>query len=444
MNLIQIVILLSLFAFVVVGLIVKRSGMASYSDFTMDRGRLGWFTIAAGVSMTFAGGAAILTTASVGYTFKWYSLVDPISLLIGIVIVLFFYNKYEKDKGTTITDLLSSNYKGLTVLLGCITFLTFTLIVAANFVALSKLLSPYFPEINPLVLTFIFSTLVFSYVFWGGFKSVTRTDILQLLLIICLLIVPILFFVIKNIDQLGIESTTHEFITMPIDYIILFSIPILFTPLSQDINLRIKSAKNQKQGKYGLLMGGFFYFSIAISAAFVGVYLGNNNFNLHDPEQAIPLFFKTHYPNVGFLAIIASLAAIVSTLDSYILNATISFSNDIIKPLFNLGKNVNKTIMFSSLITYVIAMVIALFFNKILVLSLTSLLIYISVLAPIALGNRFGLPEKQIFAGTIISIFAIVAAEFFSLTIDAKAFVYPMFGCFIMMLFNLIKNIRCK
>ena len=93
MRLTQIVILASLLVFVIVGLIVKRSDRSSYSKFTMDRGQLGWFTIATGISMTFAGGAAILTTASVGYIFKWYSLVDPISIMIGILIVLFIYRK---------------------------------------------------------------------------------------------------------------------------------------------------------------------------------------------------------------------------------------------------------------------------------------------------------------------------------------------------------------
>ena len=443
MRLTQIVILASLLVFVIVGLIVKRSDRSSYSMFTMDRGQLGWFTIATGISMTFAGGAAILTTASVGYIFKWYSLVDPISIMIGILIVLFIYRKYEKDSGTTISDLLSSNHKGLKVLIGCITSMTFILVVAANFVALSNLLSPYFTSINPLLLTFIISTLVFSYVFLGGFKSVTRTDILQFLLIASLLIVPILHFTIKNVEYMSVSSTTHVFLKMPIDYIILFSIPILFTPLSQDINLRIKSAKNSKQGKLGLLMGGLFYFSITLSVAFVGIYLGNHNFNIHDSEQAIPLFFMTHFPKVGFGAIIASLAAIVSTLDSYILNATTSISNDIISPLSDVGKNVSGTIKIAALLTYVIAMAIALFFNKILLLSLTSLLIYISVLTPIAIGNKMKLPGNKNFIGSIINITTIIIAESFSFIIGPKALVYPLFGFFVIFLqkiFDIIKT----
>ena len=442
MNLSQIAIIVALLSFMIVGFFVKKSSMKSYSDFTMSKGKLNWFTIAAGISMTFAGGAAILTSASIGHMFKWYSLVDPISLILGILVVILFYKKYQHDNGTTISDLLSSNHKGLTVLIGIITSFTFILIVAANFVALSKLLAPYFTSINPLLITFIVSTLVFSYVSFGGFNSVTRTDILQYLLITGLLIVPVLFFVITNQGALISDTVTHQFIDMPIDYIILFAIPIVFTPLSQDINLRIKSARNPTQGKIGLIMGGLFYFSIAFTAAYVGIYLGNNNFALADSEQAIPLFFKSNFPIFGFLGIIAALAAIVSTLDSYILNSITSISNDIIKPLSRGRDYANKTIKVSSWITYAIAMLIALVFNQVLVLSLTSLLIYISVLAPVALGKALRLDGKHIFIGSIINVVTIIVAEILSLSLSPRAVIYPIFGCLVMLGVYLLKTIR--
>ena len=89
------------------------------------RGKLGWFTIACGISMTYAGGAAILTTASIGYLFKWYALIDPIALLIGLLISVLLYRKYQENKGTTISELLSSDNKGLNVLTGIVP--TFTL-----------------------------------------------------------------------------------------------------------------------------------------------------------------------------------------------------------------------------------------------------------------------------------------------------------------------------
>lgn len=441
MNVSQIIIILVLLAFVIVGWCVKKSSMVSYDSFSMKKGKLGWFNIAAGISMTYAGGAAILTTASIGYNFKWYALVDPISLMLGIIIVLFLYKKYESDKGVTIADLFSSNDKSLSILIGIVTSFTFVLIVAANFVALSKLLSPFFPNIHPLIITFVVSTLIFSYVFLGGFNSVTRTDVLQLIFIMVLLVLPIVIFAIFQHEQTECVETVHEFAVMPIDYIILFAIPIVFTPLSQDINIRIKSAKSRKQGVLGVIAGGFFYFCIAASAAFVGVYLGKHDVELVDAEQAIPVFFKDNFSAISVVAVIASLAAIVSTLDSYVLNSIISISNDIMKPISR-KLNVSKSLKIASVITYVLAMSIALFFNKILVLSLTSLLIYISVLVPVILGKSIHLTGRQIFFGSIVNILLIVLFEIFSFSIGPKAVAYPVNGCAIMLLLLLFKSLN--
>ena len=432
MSLDQIVVVLSLISFLVVGLIVKKSKMDSYANFTMNRWKLSWFIIACGISMTFAGGSTILTTASIWYTFKWFALVDPIALMIGLIISIMLYKWYASDKWATISDLLSSNYKGLNILVGCVTSFVFVLIVASQFVSLSKMLVPYFPTINPLLITLIVWTGVFSYVFFGWFNSVTRTDVLQFVLIMLFFVIPMSLFVFSwNLSNYWFESG-HEFTFMPLDYIILFSIPVLFTPLSQDINLRIKSAKNSVNGKVGLFIGGLFYSIIALTAAYVWIYLGKTWIQLADPEQAIPFFFKEKFPYVWFLAVVATLAAIISSLDSYTLNSITSISNDIIHPLRKKGKMVESNIKLASLITYVLAMGIALFFNKVLVLSLTSLLVYISVLLPIVIGKVLRLKSKLVFIASIINILAIVVCEIFYAWLEPKAVIYPLFGCLVM------------
>jgi len=441
MSFSQIVIIISLISFLVVGLVVKRSSMKSYSEFTMKRGGLGWFTIACGISMTYAGGAAILTTASIGYSFKWYALIDPIALLIGLLITILLFNKYRDNKGTTISELLSFDNKAMNVLTGIVTSFTFILIVAAQFVALSKLLAPYFPSVNPLLITFFVSTGIFSYVFFGGFNSVTKTDILQYILITIFLVLPMLFFALFMADNQVAAGNTHSFVAMPIDYIILFSIPIVFTPLSQDINLRVKSAKNSRQGKLGLMIGGLFYLSITLAAAYVGVYMGKHGIALSDPEQAIPIFFKDAFPKLGFFAIIATLSAIVSSLDSYTLNSITSISNDIIRPLSTRNDNPPRNIKIAAIITYILAMAIALFFNKVLALSMTSLLVYISVLLPISMANILKLKGSQIFVMTIVEILFIVMVEVTKIELSPKAIVYPVFGCSISLVFWLINTL---
>ena len=162
----QILIIASLIFFLVVGLVFKTRKFDSIGEFTITKNKLKWFPIAAGISMTFAGGAALLNMASLGYTFGWYTLVDPLALIGGILIVLIFIKAYQQDNGVTISNLLSKSDRKLSVLIGIITSVVFILILAAQFVALSKLLSPYFTLVHPLILTTVLSAAIFSYVFF--------------------------------------------------------------------------------------------------------------------------------------------------------------------------------------------------------------------------------------------------------------------------------------
>ena len=443
MSLTQIVIVVCLLAFITVGHILKKRKIDTIESYTLNEGGLGWFPISAGISMTFAGGAAILNMASLGYTFKWYTLVDPAALFVGICIVVALFEKYKQGRGITIASLISGDDVKLNIVIGCITSFVFILIIAAQFVALSKLVSPYFSNINPLLLTFVLSTLIFSYVYFGGFSSVTRTDVLQLVFVWLFLILPIAYFAITN-DAVGSAeiNDSHDFMAMPLNYIILFSIPVVFIPLSQDINIRAKSSKNIKNGIIGFLTGAVLYMLVVIASSYIGIHLGENNIVLDDPETAYAVFFQTVFPDFSFIGIVAALAAIVSTLDSYALNGVTSVSNDILSrhKSFN-GLKKTSLIKIGGVIVYVAALSIALFFNQILALILTALLTYISVLLPAAIAKGVGVNDKYVFNSLVIIIALVVVLEVFRVDISPKAVIYPLAGSLIMSVFYIYQRI---
>lgn len=426
----QIVIIASLIFFLVVGLAFKTRKFDSIGEFTITRNKLKWFSIAAGISMTFAGGAALLNMASLGYTFGWYTLVDPLALIGGILIVLIFIKTYQQDSGVTISNLLSKSDRKLSVLIGIITSVVFILILAAQFVALSKLLSPYFTSIHPLILTTVLSAAIFSYVFWGGFSSVTKTDILQLVFIGLFLVAPVIYFILVNKPALPEHSDRIiEFTKMPLNLIILLSLSLLFIPLSQDVNIRVKSAVSKKQAITGLLVGAGLYATIVVISSFLGITIANSGMTLDDPELAFTTFFQTYYPSFGIMAVLAALAAIISTMDSYSLNAITSVSQDLFSETKALkNKNHKQLIKIAGLTVFVAALSIALFFNEILALILTALLIYISVLIPIAIGKRLGVKDNLILWSSFTLITGIVLMEVLKFKIDPKAVYYPISG----------------
>ncbi|PUB90998.1 MAG: hypothetical protein DBP01_04615 [gamma proteobacterium symbiont of Ctena orbiculata] len=443
----QIAIVISILTFLGIGFWFRSKALGgTIVEFTTDRDRLTWFPIAAGISMTFAGGAAILNMASLGYTFGWYTLIDPVSLLLGILVVIFFIDAYRTDQGATIADFLSGTSKRLSYLIGLITSIVFILIVAAQFVALSKLLLPFFPQVPQWAMIVILSTGIFSYVFFGGFTSVTKTDILQFIFIALFLVTPTVLFVFFKAGTVSVaEHQAAQFETMPVNLFILLGMPLLFTPISQDINIRAKSARNKKQAVSGLLIGGLIYSSIVIASSFIGVYLKKHGVELADPETAYTTFFQTHFEAFGILAVLAALAAIVSSTDSYALNAISSVSKDLLGEKFGaLSMGKKSSIHISGIVVFTLALAIALFFQQILALILLSLLLYISILMPIALARRFNVPDGFVFWSSIAAIVGIIGIEITKIDTPPKLLIYPCIGISLILISLLISKLRAS
>lgn len=445
----QIIIILTILSFLVVGFYIKKIKLESIDDFTLNKKGIKWFPIAAGISMTFAGGAALINMASLGYTFKWYTLVDPLAVFGGILIVIFLIKKYRQNNGVTIANLFAGSNKPMRILVGIITSFVFILVLAAQFVALSKLLLPYFSFIDPRLLTIIFSTLIFSYAFWGGFYSVTKTDILQLIFIGCFLILPVAYFLIFGpaYQPVAVELN-HSFAKMPLNLIVLLSISLLFIPLSQDINIRAKSAKNKYHAVLGFLIGAFFYMAIIATSSYIGIKLASSGVVLKDTETAYSVFFQMYFPKIGIIAVIAAIAAIASTMDSYALNSITSISHDLLSNVkFLKNYSIDRMIKISTVISFLIALLIALFFNQILVIILTALLVYISVLLPIAFGKFLKICDNNIFIVSLIIVASIIILEILEISIEPKAIYYPCGGLVLMLLMRIVyknKDIMIK
>lgn len=424
----QISIISVLILFLIVGFWMKNRNFNTVNNFSINKGNLGWFSITAGISMTYAGGAALLTMPSLGYSYGWYALVDPIALFLGILIVIFFINKYKEDDGVTIADLFAQSDKKLSILIGVVSTFVFLLILAAQFVALFKLIAPYFPEIPSTILILVPAILVFSYVFLGGLYSVTKTDILQLIAIVLFFLIPVAYFgLVSNVDA-NISATIASQ-KMPINLMIMLSLSLVFIPVSQDINIRVKSAKNISKAVSGLLLGAFIYGVIIIASIYIGISLAENGVEIKDTEQAISVFFKTYYPQIGIFAILAVMTAIVSTLDSYSLNAITAFSKDILPHFKIFEKKLQKQlIQTSGMFIFILAISIALFFNQVLLLILTALLIYISILIPIAVGKKIGVNDHYIFISSLLLIGIIVFFEMTNYVIELKPIAYPTIG----------------
>ena len=430
----QIIIIAVIALFLIIGLLQKKKKIETMDEYSLNRQELGWFPIMAGMSMTYAGGGTLVAQSSMSYTYGWQGMVDGISVFLGGLIVLFFIDKYREDRGVTMANLLSSNHQGLSTFIGVITTIFYTIILAAQFVALSKVLGGYFPLVEPSVLIVFPSLLIFSYVFFGGFSSVTKTDVIQLIFVVSFYILPILYLWVGSEIEMD-RMSSIQFETMPLNMVASFLLMTLLFPFSQDVNIRAKSAKSKKHAVVGIGLGIVLYMIISFISVSIGVILAKDGIALSDSESALSLFFHHYYPTIGIFAILAILAAIISTLDSMALNAITSLSNDILlkTPLFKKSSS-KQLINTSGTMIFLFAITIALFFNQVLKLILMAIVLYVAVIAPIALGKRLKVSDNSLLLSSVISVVFIVFVELIGYTINLKALVYPVVGIILMLI----------
>lgn len=430
----QIAVSVAFLCILVSGFLIRRR-TASLEEHSIARGEMGWFRIAAGISMTFAGGAAVINMASIGYTFGWYALIDPIALALGVLVAIAFLSRYRSDTGVTMAQLLSRRYRPLALTTGLIAALVYLLVLSAQVVALSKLLAPLFPAVPLTLLTVVPTTLVFLYTIKGGFVSVTVTDVVQLLFVMACLLLPMAYFaVVPAVVGPDAPADNASYAAMPLNLCILFSLSLLFIPLSQDTNLRIKAASTSRDAVVGLLVGAGFYGAIVLASSLAGMWYARSVPGLADPEHVFTLFFSQRGSWPAVLPIIAALMAIVSSLDAYILNTMTAISQDIVGNLRRARTaHPGRDILVSASVTYVLALLVALYFNQVLSLVLFALLLYIALLGPIAVGNYLRLPAPLVFRAAVVIASLLVAYRLFGLALGPEAIVYPTIGLSVML-----------
>lgn len=424
----QIIFLGFILIFVAHGFIRTKSDVITNErDFALSKSGTSWASMAAGISMTFVGGAATLNMSSLGYQFGWQAFIDPVSVIIGLSIALLLVQKYRTGQGVTFASLITHCDRSSTLFFGAVTFSVYILLVASQFVALGKLCAVVFPDIDARLLILLPSFLVCLYVFLNGFSAVNKTDVLQYVLMCLFLVAPFAIYFFGYTPTGVTRSNTTNFLSMPVNLALLLSFAILFIPLSQDVVLRVKAARTERDARIGLAIGAASYLLFVGCSIGTGMILKTSGVILSDSEIALPVFFKQMGGLWPIAANIAVLAAIMSTLDAMLLSSIVTFQNDLLKPAFkSIEYNTHdRDKRIAIIIVFLLAALIATIFQVILGLILIGLMIYVSVLAPAALGKYLNLTSKQVTLTSLVLIAIVMVIELSKIDVSAKVLVYP-------------------
>ena len=178
------------------------------------------------------------------------------------------------------------------------------------------------------------------YIWWGGFRAVVRTDILQFVLMY-LCFGALLFFAIKTFGGWNFltENLQSSHLTwkgeLPLSSIFVWGFLALWTLVDPNFYARCYAAKDGKTAQKGVLWGILFWFVFDMLSLFTALY-ARAGFPDADPlfsylvlaDGVLPIFLKG-------LFVVTVLSIIMSTIDSFLFSSSTILAVDWFKKKWN-------------------------------------------------------------------------------------------------------------
>ncbi|MCF7815809.1 MAG: hypothetical protein K9M10_02730 [Candidatus Pacebacteria bacterium] len=365
-----------------------------------------------GVGLVFL----VTLAASIGFGLYWFAIGIFLTALLFCIQAPRIRKLSEEKKFLNITDLLKSQLGTVTAGLAVIIV---TILIAAHSASLLYICGQIFSAIFGSTLTvsiIVTSVVVGGYIYFGGYKAVIATDIVQFLAII-LLLGASLFIV----DFPSVSFAQHSFLMNDslsgVFGIIVFSLIMFYTVPA--IWQRIFTSQDLRSTKKSLLLFGLAY----VPVYFVIIVLALTLFSMFstiDPSQLLyTLSSGQASPFLGVILSVSLLALTMSSLDTqvYIFLSTIASNWLKIDKESNSEKYVSVLKVLIA-ISFILMTVIALTISNVVsfVLSAFSLL---SVLAPALFVAVYSEKESRVLDYSMATVTIFGIAVFFYMMANA-------------------------
>jgi len=340
-------------AVIVVGYVSSRG--QDDEGFLIAQRSLGTFSTFATVNASKTGSILMIFVALVyvwGIAALWYF----VGVALGVLVFLPFALRLKEESGGrfyTLADYFKYNYgKGVARVASAITiFLMFGFLVL-NLIAGTKIFV-FFTAWPFWVCAILMMFVVLAYILMGGFKAVVKTDIIQYVAIVALLLILTLVL----FDGSLIPVSEWNFFNADLATIVGFLLVGALSPFAMpDIWQRVYSTKNKTTLKRGLLLSIVVYVLVAFLLGLVALTV-KTMFPDIDPDLALVHGFGNLLPEglVG-LSVVLLFAAIMSSIDTYIFTA----SSAVVQDFFEWNKertvrNIKKVILLLAFMGTVIA-----------------------------------------------------------------------------------------
>ncbi|KAA3605589.1 MAG: sodium:solute symporter family protein [Calditrichaeota bacterium] len=407
----------------------KKSGASGIDDFLVAGRKATLPAFVATLVSTWYGG--ILGVGEYSYLYglvNWF--VWGVSYYVFAAIYAFTVaGKIRESKDYTITDRLYRKYGKAVGLTSAFVFLI-TTSPASYFLMIGTLLHIFMPQYSIAFWVIAGSSLSIIYVYKGGLSTVIKTDLIQFLLMFVGfgIIIPFCFFDYGGLEFISSNvPETHLTLTGTIatQSIIMWMLLAVNTFVDPGFYQRCLAVESPQKAKKGILISIGFWCIFDFMTTAAGLYAVAILPNLENPVFAYPLLANEVLPTfVKGLFFVGMLATIMSTIDSNSFLCSLVFGKDILSHLTKKETDlaqVEKFTKFGLLVTFVIGVTLALFFESIIDYWKTIGSLSISaLLVPILLSFGKKQPSSNL---TIVGIVFGFSAAFL-----ANAFSWEVFG----------------
>lgn len=358
---------------IIVGLLAARL-VHNTEDYLLAGRRLPLYIATATLFATWFGSETILGASSEFAHGGLIAIVrDPFGAALCLLLVgLFYARPLYRMKLLTLGDFYRNRYGSLTELLaGICIMLTYLAWIAAQMVAFG-IIADSLTGVGLINGILIGCLLVTMYTFIGGMWSVSVTDFMQLIFILCGLVVATLeIFSLVSFREVFANAPEGFFRFYPdaelhdsLNYVAAWITIGLGSVAGQDIFQRVMASRSEKVAVRASLISAFMYISVAMIPLLLVLAARTLAPDLLNPGQdsqmIIPdLVARYTSPLVQILLFGALLSAILSTASSALLAPSAIFGENIIRP--RLKKVTDRQLLWISRFSVLVVSAIALF-----------------------------------------------------------------------------------
>ncbi len=335
-TLLIVLLVIYLIGLVVIGFMdIRRS--KSFSDFAVAGKKQASFVVIMSLLATVIGASTTMgltdTVFNIGFPGIWWLAFGA----IGLILQSLFISKKVREMNSDTLPHAAGMMLGrpAELIISLIIVVSWVGVIAGQFVAMNGLIT-FITGKNSKTVFVIVIAAVILYITIGGQLSVVKTDVIQFLIIIFGILTCFVYLYFFKEGETGVSSRDFELINdnyRPINLVTQFFIIGGVYFLGPDIMSRNLISKNSKTARRSAMLSGVFLLAYSVILVLIGVWARRNisaeelngmNTLLYVISEKIPSW-------VGAVMSLGLVSAMISTIDTCIINSSTIFVKDILK-----------------------------------------------------------------------------------------------------------------